>query len=273
METGGCVMLCGGGELPDAVYDEFIRIAGGRRARIVLIPSAHPYDDVKQLSDRFSTWKNYDVTSFDFLHTDDPDEANDADFVAQLEHATGVWIASGAQSRLLRRYAGRKVESALRRVVDRGGIVAGDSAGAVVLSRVVIRGGTSSDATLDKGFGLLDGAVVDSHFSQRARHTRLLKVLDDHPELVALGVDEATAVIIRQDRLRSIGDNRVSVMISRSDNLASIVYQMRDGDEADLSLVGSPFRTGSPTIELLPLTKLRERLPQQSVLDNGLNRK
>ncbi len=251
MVTGGSVMLCGGGDLPDAVCDEFVRLAGGRRARLILIPSAHPFDGPEQMRNRFSGWQDYDVTSFEFLDTDNPEEANDADFIAPIEQATGVWISGGAQSRLIHRYGGRKVEAALRRVVDRGGIVAGYSAGAAVLSKVMIRSGTPSEAVLDTGFGLLDHAIVDSHFTQRARHTRLLNVLDEHPDLIALGVDEASALVIRQNHLRVLGDARVTVMISRGANRPVVVHSLRGGDEAELSLVSSPFGSSPPTIELL----------------------
>lgn len=261
MATGGTVMLCGGGELSDAIYDEFVRIAGGRKARIILIPSGQPFEDADQLEARFAGWRDYEVTSFEFLDTDDPDEANDADFVAPLERATGVWIAGGAQSRLIQRYGGRKVESALRRVVDRGGIVAGYSAGASVLSRVAVRGGTATEAILDNGFGLLELAVVDSHFSQRARHTRLIDVVEQNPELIALGIDEKSALIIRQDRFRVMGESRVTVMLSRGNNGPIVVYRLQSGDEADLSLVSSPFGSTSPTIELLPKSKPRNLLP------------
>ena len=250
-------MVCGGGDLSDAVFDEFVRIAGGRRARIVLIPSAHPYASASQLMHRFSGWKEYDVASFDFLDTDDPQDADDDEFILPLERATGVWIAGGAQSRLLQRYAGRKVESALRKVVDRGGIVAGDSAGAAVLSQVTIRTGTSSEAVLDKGLGLLEHAVVDTHFSQRSRHTRLLNIIYEHPALIALGVDETSAVVVRKNHLVAIGEARVTVMISRGENRPVVIHSMRDGDEAVLDLVGSPFASGPPTIELLPQAKQR----------------
>ena len=260
--TGGAVMLCGGGELSDEIYDEFVRMAGGRKARIILIPSAHPYDSLEQMMERFSIWNRYDILSFDFLDTDDPEEANDADFVAPLERATGVWIAGGAQSRLLDRYQGRKVESALKRVVDRGGIVAGFSAGASVLTCVSVKGGTPSEATLVKGFGLINQAVVDTHFSQRARHTRMLKILDENPELIGIGVDETSALIICQDRFRALGDAKITIAISRGENRATVIYRLRNGEEADLTLVGSPFGTGSPTLELLPRLKPRELLPK-----------
>jgi len=167
------------------------------------------------------------------------------------ERATGVWIAGGAQARLIQRYGGRKVETALHRVVDRGGIVAGYSAGAAVLSRVMIRAGTSSEAVLDKGFGLLHHVVIDTHFSQRARHTRLFQILDEYPNLIAIGVDETSAVIFRQNQLRVMGDARVTVMLSRGEDRPVIVHQLRDGQDSELKLIGSPFASGAPTVELL----------------------
>src|SRR4051794_9128632 len=78
---GGTVMLCGGGALPEEVYEEFVRLAGGKQARIILIPSAYPYDGPEHLQRAFGGWSNYAVASFEFLHTDEPDEA-DSDIFA-----------------------------------------------------------------------------------------------------------------------------------------------------------------------------------------------
>lgn len=249
----GAILVCGGGDLPNSIYEEFLRLAGGAQARIVLIPSAYPYDDVEDMRRAFDDWEDFEVASFDFLHTDDPEESDDDDFVAPLARATGVWISGGAQERLEHRYAGRKVAQTLREVVQRGGVVAGYSAGAAAMSRLMIRHGSSTEAVMGTGLGLLERGVVDSHFSQRGRHTRLLNVLDDHPDCIGLGIDEATALVIRRNHMHVVGDSRATVMVGCGPGRPVVVYRLKGGDEADMLLVDSPAGDRPATVELSTL--------------------
>jgi cyanophycinase len=230
----GKLVVAGGGHVPDEIYDEFVRLAGGERARIVLIPSAYPYSSAQHIRNRFAGWRGYNVRSFELLHTDDPDTANDDAFVKPLASATGVWIAGGAQGRLTYRYGKSKVEAAVRGVLERGGVVGGTSAGAAVLSQVMIRDGSPAEAVVDDGFGLMSRAVIDQHFSQRGRHTRLLGVLDEHPEMIGLGVDEGTALIVEGNHLRVIGASRVTICLSRTTEDAMALYRLGPNERADL---------------------------------------
>jgi cyanophycinase len=99
-------------------------------------------------------------------------------------------------------------------VLERGGVVGGTSAGAAAMSQVMIRFGRTATPSIGAGFGLLAGAVVDQHFSQRKRETRLLGVLKQHADLIGLGVDERTALIVSGNKLRVVGDNVVSLRLN-----------------------------------------------------------
>jgi cyanophycinase len=128
---------------------------------------------------------------------------------------------------------GTKTEKAVREALDRGGVVGGTSAGAAAMSRLMIRyGGTS--AVLGSGFGLLDKAVVDQHFAQRGRYGRLLGVLDDHPELMGIGVDERTAAIVQGNSLRVLGESQVAVCVP-VEGQATMVYRFKPNQQADLA--------------------------------------
>lgn len=235
MERGGTLVLHGGGEHIDDVCNEFVRIAGGQQARLVLIPSAYPFDDEESYSDAYAGWKNYDVTSLDFLHTDDPDDADDAEFCKILEVATGVWIGGGAQARLTYRYGGRRVEQLLRTVLERGGAVGGTSAGASVVSGLMIRDGSATLAATDRGFGLAQRLVVDQHFSERGRFPRLLGVLEDHPRYFGIGLDEDTGIVLSGNELRVIGKGRVAVCVGATTTRGGVtVHRLEDGEEAEL---------------------------------------
>ena len=233
--TAGSVILGGGGTLDEEVYEEFIARAGGKSARIVLIPSAYPYDDLAHLRRAFGGWRNYDITRFDFLHTDDPEVADSPKFTRVLEQANGVWIAGGAQGRLTYRYGERRVESLLRKVVARGGVVGGTSAGASVMSALMIRYGSPTEAVLDRGFGITSRVVVDQHFSERGRFPRLLGVLEENPGQLGMGIDENTAAVLQGNQVRVIGEGRVTLCIGpRRDGEGTTLHRLKGGEEAEL---------------------------------------
>ena len=144
-------------------------------------------------------------------------------------------MPGGYQGRLADLYGGTRVEFALRQVLERGGVVGGTSAGAAVLSRLMILQGSSNELSLGRGFGLLEQAVVDQHFSQRDRHARLLRVLDEHPGLVGLGIDEDTALVVQANHLRVLGESHVTVCLPAEASHATLLYRLNPGDEVELT--------------------------------------
>src|SRR5207244_2058174 len=121
-----------------------------------------------------------DPASVVILHTRDRKQADDAKFCEPLDAATAVWFSGGDQSRITAAYKGTLVEKKLHTLFARGGVIGGTSAGAAVLSDVMITGGNPK-ATTAAGFGFLPGFVVDQHFVKRDRKARLVGVLDAHP--------------------------------------------------------------------------------------------
>jgi cyanophycinase len=228
--------MCGGGRVSEDVYQEFLRLAGGKNARLVHIPSAHPFASARDVRYRYSGWLSYNVASFKFLHTTDRDDADDADFIKPLETATGVWIGGGTQERLADLFHDTKTEAALRRVLERGGVIGGTSAGASIMSTCMIKTGTSTEAVCDRGFGLVSHCVIDQHFGERNRLPRLLRVLEEHQKLVGIGVEEGTALVVRENRIKVIGAGRATVCVPASAGSDVTLYRLRDGDEAQLSL-------------------------------------
>jgi cyanophycinase len=230
---GGTLMVCGGGALPEEVYDEFVKLAGGPKSKLVLIPSAHPYENLEALNYRFNGWLQYSTESFHFLHAATREEAESEEFAKPLEDATGVWMSGGAQGRLADLYKGTRVEYYLQKLLERGGVIGGTSAGAAIMSQTMIRHGSSREAVIDAGFGLLQAAVVDQHFTERARHTRLLGALRENPEKIGIGVDEETAIIIRANKVRVLGQNRATVIVPAQNRTMSL-HLLGSGEEAEL---------------------------------------
>jgi cyanophycinase len=242
ISLGGSLVIGGGGRTPEAARAEFIRLAGGRAAHVVLIPSAYEFSSLEEAKSYFSVWLAYPVASLDFVDAHCRQQADSDEFVRPLRTATGVWMPGGSQVRLIDLYGGTLAEQAIRQVLQRGGVVGGTSAGAAVLSRVMILEGTNCDAVLGNGFGLLESAVVDQHFSQRGRHARLLNVLEDHPGLLGLGIDEDTALVVQGNHLRVLGDAHVTVFVPTESNNATVVYRLKPGAAVELSRASTPAR-------------------------------
>lgn len=234
----GSLVICGGGDVPDAVHKRFIELAGGPEARLVVIPTAARFENFGAIKRHYEDWKLLNIASFDFIDTDSRSDADDMAFIEPLRKATGVWIAGGAQGRLTDIYGGTQVEKAVIGVIERGGVVGGNSAGSAIMSSTMIRYGRKPDEVVtDNGFGLLNRAVIDQHFSQRKRLDRLIGVLYDHPGKLGLGIDENTALVLCGDRLSVFGDASVTVCMAAAENRPQWVRKLKSGEEAKLTLV------------------------------------
>src|SRR5206468_403756 len=136
----------------------FLKLAGGDKAKLVIIPTASAGADGDEADKVLAPWKALKPASAVVLHTRDRKTADDAKFLQPLREATGVWFGGGSQDRIADAYVGTGVERELHALLGRGGVVGGTSAGAAVLSRLMIVGGTR-EAKTARGFDLLPGAV------------------------------------------------------------------------------------------------------------------
>jgi cyanophycinase len=234
----GALVIAGGGDLPATVGAKFVELAGGREARLVVIPTASARADRPEPLSTFVLWKPPAVASVVLLHTRNRAAADDPAFVKPLTEATGVWLSGGDQSLLATAYHGTRVEAELRRLLARGGVIGGTSAGAAVMSSVMIQGGTAV-ADVGQGFGLLSGVVIDTHFAQRQRLTRLLGVVAKYPTCVGLGIDEDTAIVVTGHNLSVLGSANVRVCKPSSDGKGD-AQMLPAGSQADLLALTRP---------------------------------
>jgi len=150
------------------------------------------------------------------------DAANlDPAVLAALRRARGVWLGGGRAHLLIDAYQNTEVHRLLHEVLMRGGAVGGSSAGASVLAATLVRGGPLESrevlsAGYERGFGLLPGTAIDQHFSQRARFPDLLAVKRARPELLALGIDEGTLLVVHGSVGEVFGAGRVTFFDSES---------------------------------------------------------
>lgn len=197
----GHFVLVGGGNISREMSEEFVRLAGGKRARIVVIPSATPWASPRAATARWLAL-GAETTA---IHVTTKKEASDPKLYTCLNDATGVWMGGGDQGLLADLFAGTPLSDKLRAVLTRGGVVGGFSAGASVVTKVMVLGRGES-----QGFGLLEDLIIDQHFSQRRRLDRLRRLVDKHPDKIGYGIDESTALIISEGLVRVIGDGAVT---------------------------------------------------------------
>ena len=210
----GSLVIVGGGKITPAIREEFVRLSGGaEKAKIVVIPTASiDADNPKEHESYLAEWRKLKPASIEILHTRDRKMADDAEFARPIREATAVWFSGGDQNRLIDAFRGTLVEKEFHRLLERGGVIGGTSAGAAIMSDVMIQGGKDANVKTGPGFGFVKGIVVDQHFTNRKRQPRLRHVLSQHPTLAGLGIDEGTAAVIRGDEIKVIGTGSVTAI-------------------------------------------------------------
>lgn len=240
-EQGGTLLICGGGEVPVELRERFYQRAGGDEARIVVIPGVYVGDNDELSRAYLEPWESLGARQIELISARSPRLANTVAFVRAVANATGVWLGGGDQVWLTATYSGTRIEEEIKRVLDRGGVVGGVSAGAAVMSPLMIAGGHGS-AVESSGFGLLPDSVIDQHFLQRNRLNRLLGTVSAHPDLIGFGVDEGTAleVCLGNHRLSVLGESYVLACVPRSDDRETRIEILKRGDETTLPALREP---------------------------------
>jgi cyanophycinase len=214
----GTLFVSGGGiPADDAIRVRFLKTAGGKNAKLVLIPTSRARVESELGQPDFESryikpWRDYEPASVTVLHTRSKAEANRDEFVKPLQEATAVWLFGGNQNLHAAAYLGTKVEQEIYNVLKRGGVVGGSSAGAAIQSRVMIGGG-KDEPVMVTGFDLLPGAIIDQHFLARNRKPRLLKILEQRPGLWGVGIDERTCLVVQGRRMEVIGESSATILL------------------------------------------------------------
>lgn len=220
----------------------FIDMAGGAdKAQIVVIPTASVTkpETAEELAHYCTDPKTFGATHCTVLHTTDRSVANSAAFTAPLEHATGVWLEGGRQWRLADAYLGTRTLTAIRGVLDHGGVVGGGSAGASIQASFMVRGSETPDDNHimmapghEAGFGLFTNVAIDQHVDARGRENDLAQVMTAHPELLGLGLDQGTSITVHGDQFVVNGPGRVAVW-DHQDHDGKGYYYLHTGDKFD----------------------------------------
>jgi cyanophycinase len=208
-QTKGKLVIVGGAQTTEIVK-KFVELAGGSNAKIIVIPNAGS-NPVKWSKVQVQEFKELGAEADYLMFT--RETADDETNLEKMDWANAVFFLGGDQSDLTRDMLGTKLLDKVFENYNNGGVVGGSSAGAAIMSEVMITGNeivnkdsTVSFVTIEKGnvevktgFGFLKNAIVDQHFLKRKRHNRTIAALIEHPNLFGIAIDESTGIIVYPD--------------------------------------------------------------------------
>lgn len=247
----GTLVIVGGGGMPQGVLDAFLRASGGKGGVVGIVPTStsDPEGALKE-------WKE-DLEAAGLrmvpLNIQSRADASDAALLARARTCTGFWFSGGDQNRVGDKIVGTPFQALVLARYEEGAAIGGTSAGAAIMSKVMLTGedrngkealsefGPGAYQTRE-GMGFLPARViVDQHFLRRGRENRLFSVIMERPDHLGLGIDEATALVVKNGTASVVGDRSVmvfdpSAMVVRGASFTHLtVHVLRAGDAIDLT--------------------------------------
>ncbi|GDY00966.1 hypothetical protein LBMAG49_02950 [Planctomycetota bacterium] len=215
----GTLVIVGGGALPEAAVEAFVAAAGGTKAKVVVVTSANG-DDASGELPFTRRLQQAGVTDIRLFHCPNPRDVTDAALLP-LASATAIWFGGGRQWRLCDAYENTKAIAAFEAVLARGGVIGGSSAGATIQGEFLVRGNPLGNTDewcegYDHGFGYLPGTAIDQHFLARNRIADLQNLIAQVPQVIGIGIDEGTALIVRGSIATVVGVSKVAVFDVRT---------------------------------------------------------
>ncbi len=243
------LVIVGGAE--DRVQDriilrKFIEYAGGPLARIRLITAASGVPDAVA-SSYSAVFADLGAQDFAVLPLNSREEAMNPQLTSEIMKADGLFMSGGDQSRLMQTVWDTPVMEAMHKAFHFNHCcIGGTSAGAAVMSRHMIAQGEAvlrprkDIVDTDVGLGFLPTAVVDQHFSERRRLPRLLSTLASRPDLLGVGIDEDTALVVERGRAIEVFGKGVVTLV----DMGQAQTNARDVDEeAQMEMLGVQLHT------------------------------
>ena len=221
---GTLVIVGGGATEGTGIVEKFIQLAGGPEARFVIVPTAggNKAQDgtirVYKEEDAIAPWLKRGLKNVKMLHTHDPKVADTEEFAKVLRDANAVWFNGGRQWNIVDSYANTLTYREFHKVLERGGVIGGSSAGATIQGEYLVRGDTSgaqvmmtAEPTHQDAFKFLRNVAIDQHINTRNRWDDLIPVIQKHQKFLGIGLSEGTAIIVTGDTFEVMGKWKVAV--------------------------------------------------------------
>jgi len=222
--TKGHLVIIGGGDKTEYIMQKIVDLAGGPDAKIIIIPNASsvPLESAQYNVDEFKILgcKNVDYIMFS------REDADKDSLVEKLTGATGIFFSGGDQSNLTRDMLGTKLLEKIYELYNSGAVISGTSAGAAVMSKLMITGNElinkdssesfisiqKNNVEVKEGFDFIKSAFIDQHFIKRKRLNRSISVVLENPNLLGIGIDESTCIVVYPDEtFEVLGENQVMI--------------------------------------------------------------
>ena len=215
----GSLVLVGGNMRDDAIVKRIIDLAGGPDELIVIIPTAGGAREYNQDIRVVGQFRASGAKNLEVMHTYDRGVADSEKFTEPLRRARGVFFGVGRPWRLADAYLNTRTHRELQALLDRGGVVSGNSGGATFLGAFLTRGDTKGPEVMagdhQEGLGFLRNFAFDGHLLQQNRQWDLIEVIRARPNLLGVGIDEDTAIVVQQDEFEVIGRSYVGIYDNR----------------------------------------------------------
>lgn len=213
----GSLVIVGGGGMPNDVVAKFMELAGGEKARIVVLPTAVPREETSTEVPGFLRGPKFGHIT---VLPQRREEVNSEEFQSALKEATGIWFGGGRQWNFVDSYEGTNAIDLFRDVLRRGGVIGGSSAGATIQGEFLVRGHPLGNTVMmaegyERGFAFLPGTAIDQHFTQRGRHPDLIPVIQRHPKLLGIGIDESTAIVVTGTKVEVLGQHAAHFLTAK----------------------------------------------------------
>jgi cyanophycinase len=259
----GTLVISGGAEKPGIILERFIQLAGSPDAPIIVIPTSGNAEEYDQSYSGLKRFRDAGARNLYVLHTRNREVANSEEFVKPLLTARGVWFEGGSHWRHADAYLDTRVHQEILALLDRGGVVGGGSAGAHIQSDYMEVSRSPQQEFSERklpqsewrrGMALIHHVAIDVHVLARNRQFDLIGVIQSHPDMLGIGIDEDTALVVQGDKFEVIGRSMVLIFDNQRQmnhdgpetfrTVGGLFYFMRPGDTYDLK-ARQPFRPGS----------------------------
>ncbi|MFN7141390.1 MAG: cyanophycinase, partial [Limisphaerales bacterium] len=240
------LIVVGGGKVSDEMRKELLTLAGVEKPHVLIIPQAAREENFADRGrDNAEAFRRVGAAGTSILDLSDPKEA-----LESIKRADAFWMPGGVQRQLMQALDDAGVADAIRARVAAGTPVGGSSAGAAIMSEVMLSSSRRDEGTgapipvIGRGLGFWSEVIVDQHFTQRSRLDRLKAALTKHPELLGVGIDEDTAVVFDGKRFRVMGDHAVTVLQVKNPDSAEPVFHslvLQPGDTYDIASRSATF--------------------------------
>jgi cyanophycinase len=211
----GTLVIVGGGGQPNGLTKKFVDYAGGQgKANIVIFATASEKNPLPKREVLAEAYRKAGAKKATVLYAQKQAEVESKEFLDTLKEATGLWFDGGRQWRFVDCYENTKALPLMFDVLKRGGVIGGSSAGATIQGDYLARGGVFNNFDIryegyERGLGFLKGVAIDQHFTQRERQADMTKLMKVYPQYLGIGIDEATAIVVKKSTADVIGKGKV----------------------------------------------------------------